>query len=78
MTARADDCVFCEIVAGQGPVSAFYEDDVVLGFMTIGPVNDGHAMIIPKRRVAYLEDLDEAARAIQNAYGRLFSDDGRQ
>lgn len=54
------DCVFCEIVAGRSPVSAFYEDDVVLGLMTIGPVTEGHAMIMPKAHVAYLADMDEA------------------
>lgn len=53
------DCVFCRIVAGQSPVSAFYEDDVVLGLMTIGPVTTGHAMVIPKRHFAYLADMDE-------------------
>jgi len=53
------DCVFCQIVAGESPASVFYEDDVVLGFMTIGPVTPGHAMIIPKQHVAYLADMDE-------------------
>ena len=37
----------------------FYEDDIMLGFMTIGPVTTGHAMIIPKKHVAYLSELDE-------------------
>lgn len=53
-------CIFCEIVAGRSPVSTFYEDDVVLGLMTIGPVTEGHAMIIPKTHAAYLADVDEA------------------
>ena len=52
-------CIFCEIVAGRSPVSSFYEDDRVLGLMTIGPVTTGHAMVIPKRHAAYLADLDE-------------------
>jgi len=55
----ADSCVFCEIVAGDSPVSAFYEDDLVLGLMTHGPVNAGHAMVIPKAHATYLADLDE-------------------
>jgi histidine triad (HIT) family protein len=46
------DCIFCELVAGRSPVSAFYEDDDVLGLMTIGPVTTGHAMVIPKRHAA--------------------------
>lgn len=54
------ECVFCEIVAGRSPVSTFYEDDLVLGLMTLGPVTEGHAMVMPKDHAAYLADLDEA------------------
>lgn len=54
-----EECVFCQIVAGTSPASTFYEDELVLGFMTIGPVNDGHALLIPKQHVAYLHELDE-------------------
>ena len=53
------DCIFCQIIAGESPSSIFYEDDLVLGLMTIGPVTTGHAMIIPKQHAAYLADLDE-------------------
>ena len=52
-------CVFCQIVEGGSPASTVYEDDLVLGFMDIGPVTTGHALIIPKRHAAYLADLDE-------------------
>ncbi|MEW6216058.1 MAG: HIT family protein [Candidatus Bipolaricaulota bacterium] len=55
-----NDCVFCRIVAGECPASVVYEDDVVLAFLDIRPVNPGHAMVIPKRHVASLADLDEA------------------
>ena len=53
------DCIFCQIIAGEAPASIFYEDDLVMGLMTIGPVTTGHAMIIPKQHAAYLADLDE-------------------
>jgi diadenosine tetraphosphate (Ap4A) HIT family hydrolase len=53
-------CVFCEIVAGRSPASVFYEDDLVLGLLTLGPVTEGHAMVIPKAHAAGLADLDEA------------------
>ena len=59
MTTRMEDCIFCQIVAGKSPASIFYEDDLVLGFMTIGPVTTRHSMIIPKQHAAYLADLDE-------------------
>ena len=52
-------CVFCEIAAGRSPVSAYYEDNVVMGLMTIGPVTTGHAMVMPKRHMPYLADMDE-------------------
>lgn len=54
-----EGCVFCQIVQGKSPVSAFYEDDVVLGLMTTGPVTEGHAMVIPKKHATYLRDMDE-------------------
>lgn len=54
-----ENCIFCKIIAGQAPVSKVYEDDRVLGLMTIGPVTPGHAMVIPKDHVPYWSDLDE-------------------
>ena len=53
------DCVFCQIVAGESPASVFHEDELVLGFMCIGPVTTGHALIVPKKHAAYLADMDE-------------------
>lgn len=53
-------CVFCEIVAGRSPASVVYEDDLSLAIMTIGPVNPGHLLVLPKAHAPYLADLDEA------------------
>ena len=53
------DCVFCRIVAGENSASVFYEDELLLGLMTIGPITTGHAMVIPKEHTAYLADMDE-------------------
>lgn len=54
-----EECIFCKIVRGESPVSKFYEDEDVLGLMTIGPVTEGHAMVIPKRHATYLAEMDE-------------------
>ncbi len=51
-----DDCIFCKMVAGQIPAEKIYEDDVVLAFLDIGPLSDGHTLIIPKE---HFEKLDE-------------------
>jgi len=53
------DCVFCQIVARQAPVSAVHEDDQALAFMDIRPAIPGHLLVVPKRHAAYLADLDE-------------------
>jgi histidine triad (HIT) family protein len=52
-----ENCIFCKIIEGEAPVSTVYEDDLVLGLMTIGPVTPGHAMVIPKQHVPYFSDL---------------------
>ncbi len=57
------DCVFCDIVAGQCPSSRIYEDDRVLALLTIGPVNPGHAMVIPKTHATYMKEMDEETGA---------------
>ena len=46
------DCIFCKIVAGEIPCFKLYEDAATLAFMDINPVNDGHALIIPKAHYA--------------------------
>ena len=52
----ADDCLFCKMVAGQIPVTKIYEDEVVLAFLDIGPISDGHTLVIPKQHFEKLHD----------------------
>lgn len=56
-------CVFCEIVAGREPASVVYEDDVVLAFMDIQPINPGAVVVVPSRHVATLAELDDETGA---------------
>lgn len=57
MTTR-DDCVFCKIVAGQIPCTKVYEDERVLAFMDIAPLNKGHFLVIPKEHVETIAEID--------------------
>lgn len=50
------DCIFCKIVAGQIPVTKVFEDNVVLAFLDIGPISDGHTLVVPKRHFERLHD----------------------
>ncbi len=54
-------CIFCEIAAGRAPGSLVYEDDLVLAFLDIRPVNPGHTLVVPREHYASLADLDEPA-----------------
>ena len=51
-----NDCIFCKMVAGQIPVTKIYEDEVVLAFLDIGPISDGHTLVIPKQHFERLHD----------------------
>lgn len=52
----AEDCIFCKIVAGQIPSVKIFEDDAVLSFLDIGPISDGHTLVIPKQHYVHLHD----------------------
>jgi len=45
------ECIFCKIASGQIPATKIYEDDVVVAFLDIGPVSDGHTLVMPRKHV---------------------------
>ncbi len=51
-----DECVFCRIAAGQIPSAKVFENEDVLAFLDIGPVSDGHTLVIPKRHYSRLDE----------------------
>lgn len=51
------NCVFCKIVAGQIPCHRLFEDDDTLAFLDIGPLAEGHLLVIPKAHYARLDDM---------------------
>jgi len=42
------NCVFCKIVAGELPAAMVYEDDLVVAFLDIAPLNKGHTLVTPR------------------------------
>ena len=66
------DCLFCRIVAGEIPAAKVREDDEVVAFLDIHPVNFGHVLIVPKPHHARLADLpDDLAAAAARWVPRL-------
>ncbi|TSC93787.1 MAG: Hit-like protein involved in cell-cycle regulation [Candidatus Berkelbacteria bacterium Athens1014_28] len=43
------NCIFCQIVAGEIPSYKIYEDNEILAFLDILPVNPGHVLVISKK-----------------------------
>lgn len=54
------DCIFCKIISGSIPSYTIYEDDIVKVFLDINPDTNGHTLIIPKKHIVNLSDMDEA------------------
>lgn len=51
------DCLFCKIVNKDIPAEIIYEDDLVMAFNDINPQAPTHALIIPKKHIATLNDI---------------------
>lgn len=64
------DCIFCKIVAGQLPATKVYEDDDVLAFNDIAPQAPAHVLVIPKRHVRSVAELQEQDGPL---LGRIFA-----
>ncbi len=57
------ETIFDAIVRGDVPCHKLYEDDRALCFLDIQPLTRGHALVIPKRGAAKVQDLDPADAA---------------
>ena len=79
------DCLFCKILAGEVPSDVVYENEHVLAFKDIYPKTPFHVLIIPKKHIATLNDLEPedtelagqlflAAKTIADEQG--FAEDG--
>ena len=64
--------IFDRILSGEIPCYRVYEDEHVLAFLDIGPLAEGHTLVIPKERAVRLHELsDEAAAALGRVLPRL-------
>jgi histidine triad (HIT) family protein len=51
------DCLFCKIARREIPGTIVFEDDRILAFNDINPQAPTHVLLIPKRHIATLNDL---------------------
>jgi histidine triad (HIT) family protein len=57
--------IFSKIIAGEIPAHKIAENDEFLAFLDVFPVTTGHTLVIPKKEIDYLFDMDD------DAYSRL-------
>lgn len=60
-------CVFCKIVNGEIPCFKVYEDEQFLGFLDISQATKGHTLVIPKKHISDIFELDN--ETAQNMLG---------
>jgi histidine triad (HIT) family protein len=58
------NCVFCAIVSGVAPASVVHEDDDLIAFCDLMPVNRGHVLVVPKRHATNLAELPAETGAL--------------
>ena len=58
------DCLFCKIVAGDIPADVVYESDTILAFRDVNPQAPTHVLVIPKRHIETINDLQEGDRQV--------------
>ncbi len=63
------NCLFCKMVAGEIKPAIVHEDEDILAFRDINPQAPTHILVIPKRHIATINDLQPADAEL---VGRLF------
>lgn len=51
--------LFTRIIKGEIPCHKICEDKRYLSFLDIRPINPGHALVIPKKEIDYLFDIED-------------------
>ena len=51
--------IFTQIIDRQIPGHFLWEDDLCIAILTIMPIKEGHAMVIPKQEVNHWDDVPE-------------------
>lgn len=56
---KMKDCIFCKIIRGEIPATKVYENDEIIAFLDIMPVNPGHTLVISKEHYENLLSTPE-------------------
>lgn len=62
--------IFSKIVAGEIPSYKVAEDEHFYAFLDINPIVKGHTLVIPKREVDYIFDLEDNEIAAMQVFAK--------
>lgn len=65
-----NDCLFCKIINKEIPSTVVYEDEEILAFKDIHPVTPVHILVIPKKHITSLAELEKEDEAV---VGRIYT-----
>ena len=51
--------IFTRIIEKEIPANIIFEDDRVIAFLTTHPLSEGHTLVVPKKQVEQIWDLDK-------------------
>jgi len=60
----SENCIFCQIAAGQAPAQVVYRDEQVTAFRDIHPAAPVHILIIPNRHIPALTETSAEDQAL--------------
>ena len=55
--------VFTKIISGELPGRFVYEDDAIVGFLSIEPMTQGHTLVVPRAEIDQWQDVEPAVFA---------------
>ena len=64
------DCLFCRIIRREVPAALIHEDDQLVAFSDINPQAPTHVLIVPRRHIATLDELQAADDGLVGALVR--------
>ena len=59
--------IFSRIIAGEIPSYKVAEDENYYAFLDINPLTKGHTLVVPKKEIDYIFDLDDQTLAGHDA-----------
>jgi len=67
-----DECIFCQIVAGELPSHTVYESETAYAFLDINPLTRGHTVVVPRDHYERVGDMpDDVAGGLFRAVNDL-------